>query len=320
MQEDHYVSQTYLKRFTNDSGQLIPYYKSSRIIVGRPKSPKAICHETDGDANMYFDDPRIVDSYLAPLEKHWLSNVQALCEMRIDANIKYQLSAYIAYLRTCNPVAKRMGQNMIAETIQPFADKVMNENINDPSLNPELQAKLMQEIQRGNIRCIVDRSYSHALGISSLVGAANKLYCSGWLMLFNETDIPFVTSDNPAVPYYHRTTDTMASVFVSVSPTNAILISPDLSMHRITDEDVQNYQNPLDRYASIKKEYVRRFNQLIVKSAERIVLHAMVEGWLEELVMKYRLWRMENITSKIPYENGAALINRQEPVDTSNKR
>jgi len=317
-QQDHYVSQTYLERFANERGQLVPYYKSGHVTVGKPKSPKSICHETDGDANTYFDDPRVLDSYLAPLEKNWSTNVQALCDMRVNADIKYQLSAYVAYLRVCNPVAKRMGQDMLAETIQPLADKVMNENIYDPRFGPELQVKIEQELQLGNIRCAVDREYAHARGISSLIGVANRLYCSGWLKLFNETDIPFITSDNPAVPYYHRTTDTVASVFVPVSPTNAVLISPDYSIKRPTNEDVQSYESSLDRYASIKKEYVRLFNQLVVKSAERIVLHATVERWLEDLVMKYRSWRMENITSKIPYENGVLLIHRQKSIDTSN--
>ena len=316
-QQDHYVSQTYLERFANERGQLVPYYKSCHVTVGKPKSPKSICHETDGDANTYFDDPRVLDNYLAPVEKNWSTNVQALCDMRVDADIKYQLSAYISYLRACNPVAKRMGQDMLAETIQPIADKVMRENINDPTLGPELQAKLMQELHLGNIRCVVDREYAHARGISSLIGVANRLYCSGWLKLFNETDIPFITSDNPAVLYYRNTTDTEASVFVPVSPTNAILISPDYSIERPTNEDVQSYQSSFDRYASIKKEYVRHFNQLIVKSAERIILHATVERWLEEDVVKYRSWRMENVTSKIPYENGVLLVHRQKAIDKS---
>lgn len=315
-QQDHYVSQTYLERFTNKRGQLVPYYKCGHVSVGKPKSPKSICHETNGDANTYFDDPRVLDSYLAPAEKNWATNVQALCNMRVDADIKYQLSAYIAYLRACNPVAKRMEQDMLAETIQPLAEKVMSENIDDPTLEPELQVKFMQELQQGNIRCVVDREYAHARGISSLIEVANRLYCSGWLKLFNETGIPFITSDNPAVLYYPAT-DAGASVFVPVSPTNAILISPDDSIERPTDENVQCYQNSLDRYASIKKEYVEHFNQLIVKSAERIVLHATVERWLEEVVVKYRSWRMENVTSKIPCENGILLVHRQKAIDKS---
>jgi hypothetical protein len=317
-QRDHYVSQTYLEHFTNDRNQLVPYYKDGRVVIGKPKSPKSICHEKDGDANTYFDDPRLLDKYLAPFEQNWSTNVQALCEMRLNQDIKYQLSAYVAYLRACNPVAKRMGQDMLAETIQPIAEKVMRKSINNPNLGPELQANLIQELQKDNIRCVVDRDYSHARGIASLIALANRLFCSGWLKLFNETDIPFITIDNPSVLHYRSDSDPVASIFIPVSPNNAILISPDKSIERPTSEDVQHYRSSLDRYASINKKYVNFFNQLVVKSAERIVMHATVERWIEELMIKYRSWRMKNITSTIKYDNGIMIIHRQKAIDSSN--
>ena len=38
--KDHYVSQTYLRLFIGPNGDLVPYYKNARVIVGKSKSPK----------------------------------------------------------------------------------------------------------------------------------------------------------------------------------------------------------------------------------------------------------------------------------------
>lgn len=77
-QNDHYVSQTYLNAFTDQDGLLVPYYKNGRVIIGKPKSTKSVCHEKDGDANSYFNDPRIVDDYLRMFENEWAKHVQEL--------------------------------------------------------------------------------------------------------------------------------------------------------------------------------------------------------------------------------------------------
>ena len=82
--KDHYVSQTYLRGFTNADGYLIPYYKSEYSVLGVPKLPKTVCYEIDGDSNKYFDNPRILDSYLPVFENPWKNNINALRNHVID--------------------------------------------------------------------------------------------------------------------------------------------------------------------------------------------------------------------------------------------
>ena len=98
--DDHYVSQTYLSGFTNSAGYLIPYYKSGQVVLGKPKLPKSVCYEIDGDSNEYFDDPRILDRYLPQFENSWNLNVQRLREHVLDDITKYQIAGYIAFLRS----------------------------------------------------------------------------------------------------------------------------------------------------------------------------------------------------------------------------
>ncbi|MCX7167128.1 MAG: DUF4238 domain-containing protein [Rhodocyclales bacterium] len=317
---DHYVSQTYLTLFCGREGTLVPYYKDGHVIVGKPKWPKSICSEVDGDMNTYFDDARVLDTYLQPIETRWAGNVKALRERRLDARGKYELASYIAYLRACNPVAKRLGQGMIAAMMQPQADKVLREHLYDPPadsppLDDATRAKLQREFEKGGIKTVVDRDYAHARGIASLTGVSDRLYCSHWLKLSNETDVPFITSDNPPVIYPHGDTDLTASIFVPLSPTDAVLISPNNDLPKPSKEDVQSYESAGDKYASVKREAAKRFNVLVVKSAERLVLCSTAEPWVEDLVSKYRTWRMEHVCDSLPHATGVVQIHRQRPVD-----
>lgn len=110
MPKDHYVSQTYLRAFTNEDSLLVPYYKTGYDLIGKPKSTVSVCHEKDGDTNSYFSDPRIVDEYLRLFENNWANHIDALANMKGDKDTKYGIAGYISFLRTCNPTAKRMGQ------------------------------------------------------------------------------------------------------------------------------------------------------------------------------------------------------------------
>ena len=111
--KDHYVAQTYLEAFTNSEGMLSPYYKAKSVVLGKPKSLKAVCFEIDSDTNKYFSDPRIIDKYLPKFENPWKQNVQALRDRFLDGMVKYQISGYVAFLRSCTPTAKRLGQDRI---------------------------------------------------------------------------------------------------------------------------------------------------------------------------------------------------------------
>ena len=319
-QHDHYVSQTYLGLFAGTDGYLIPYYKDGRVVVGKPKRPKSICSEVDGDMNTYFDDERVLDVFLRPIETNWAENVRALSEGRLDATGKYELASYIAYLRACNPVAKRLGQTALAAMMQPERDKIIHEHLyhptpDSPPLDDSTRAKLQREFERGGIKTLVDRDYAHARGIASLTGVADRLYCSHWLKLRNDTNLPFITSDNPAVIYPHGEADSRSSVFVPLSPIDAVLISPNDELPEPAKVDVQNYMSSDDQYGLVKRDAIKRFNVLVVKSAERLVLHSTEEKWIGDIVSKYRSWRMESLCDFLPSGTGVFQIHRQRAVD-----
>jgi len=313
--KDHYVSQTYLRLFVGPNGDLVPYYKNTRAIVGKPKKPKSICFETEGDTNKYFEDTRLLDKFLPAFENPWKNNLIKLEKGVLDANTKYELAGYIAFLRSCTPTAKRFGQQSIAGVVEPVAYKVMLSTLEKADyLTDKHKLTLRNAIQNKEIGIKIDREFAHAQGMRVVEGIIHRYYCSHWLILINETDIPFITSDNPAILYYKDVQQQISQTYVPLKPSIALLITPDFDIDHPSFEDVKRYSNSKDGFGVIKQSYVKKFNEEIVKSAERIVLHQKKEDWLEQLVRKYGKWRVDAIVSHIPTDMGIMTITRQQPV------
>ena len=202
--KDHYVAKTYLEAFTNSNGMLVPYYKGKSVILGKPKPPKAVCFEADGDTNRYFNDPRIIDKYLPQFENPWKQNVKALRERYLYGMVKYRISDYLAFLRSCTPAAKRLGQEMIQAAIQPTIQSVLEHQFKvHPPTDKEAREIIEMLIEKRQISTEINRQFPHAVGISQLQSIAARFLSGIWFVMINDSDHPFITSDNPAVAYYH---------------------------------------------------------------------------------------------------------------------
>jgi hypothetical protein len=301
-----------LRSFTNSEGYLIPYYKADHAIIGKPKLPKTVCYEVDGDSNKYFSDPRVLDSYLPQFENPWQQNVQALRRQSLDDIVKYQIAGYVAFSRTCTPTAKRMGKEMLEAVVQPTFDSIAERFFKE---HPPESSKAMDLIGRAlkqkEIRVDVDRQFPHALGISSLVQSIERYFHGNWLVMINEGSRPFITSDNPAVAYYHTRDHSIAQIYVPLAPDIAILIAAALEDRPIQFPIRRGTLTSINRFASPKLEYVDTFNELIIKAAELRVFSDRVGSWIEESVRKHKDWRMETVVDELPNDRGSIIVTRQ---------
>lgn len=313
---DHYVSQTYLRHFANPNGDIVPYYKNAQVVVGKPKRPKSICFETEGDTNKYFQNPRLLDEFLPAFENPWNNNIASLENGFLDKNIKFELAGYIAFLRSCSPTAKRLGQRMIAGAIEPMAYEIGLSGLDKADyLSDKDKLALRNAFHKREIEINIDRDFAHAQSMRALIGLLHRYYCSHWLVLINETNIPFITSDNPAILYYKDIHQQIAQTYLPFKPSMALLIAPDLDIARPNVEDVNRYDNSHNIFGVIKESCVNKFNEAIVKSAERLVLHQNKEDWLEQLVRQYSKWRVDTIVSRLPTNKGTMVIARLQPVE-----
>jgi hypothetical protein len=305
--KDHYVAQTYLEAFTNSNGLLVPYYKGKNTILGKPKSPKAVCFEIDGDTNKYLDDHRILDKYLPQFENSWKQNIKALRDRYLDATVKYQISGYVAFLRSCTPTSKRLGQERIRANMQLTVQKFLEHSINVCPPKNKARDVIEMLIQQKQITTEIDRQFPHALGISQLLSISECLLKGSWLILINESERPFITSDNPAVAYYHSQNVTMAQVYIPLAPDIALMIAGDA----IDTRDIINPSPSKDFFAVPKLHYIDKFNELIIRAAEERVLHHSVDNKLEQKVRENAEWYMTIVVDNIPVERGTLVVTRE---------
>ena len=295
----------------------MPYYKNARVITGKLKKPKSICFETEGDTNKYFDNPRLLDEYLPLFENRWNNNISKLENGVLDQDAKYELSGYIAFLRSCSPTAKRLGQKTIADAIEPIAYKIGSESLDKAGyLNDEHKLSLCNAFQKREMEAEIEvaREFAHAQGIRALLSMLYRYYCSRWKVFINKTNIPFITSDNPAIQYRHDIHQQMPHTYVPLKPSMALLIVLDSDIARPDFEDVKRYDIN-DSMGVVKRSDINRFNEALVKSAERIVLHQKREDWLIQLVRQFSKWRVESVPRHLTTDSGTTTITGQWPIE-----
>lgn len=309
MSKDHYVAQTYLRQFSNDEGYLTPYYKKSQKTIGNAVRPKSICCEINGDSNPYFDDTRILDTYLPQFENSWKDNVSKVKKGELTLEVKYKISGYISFLKTCTPTYKRIMQKILAGPVKAAADMIAPQTIEKLDDMSESQKETLKNvIAKEGLQVEVDRQFSHAMGISTLIKNTNRFFCSPWLIMYNDSPTPFVTCDNPATFYFPEGQPDIGQTYLPLTPRLAILIAPDPNVRQIDENYIDNYKHEDDRFSKIKPEKVSTFNTAITRNAERIVLHNASEEWVETLVKDNENWILDGLVDYIPTGNGSTFV------------
>ena len=231
----------------------------------------------------YFNNPRILEKYLPLFENPWKQNVEALRDYYIDGMVKYEISGYVSFLRACTPTAKRLGQERIRASIQPIVQRVAEQQFKlHPPRDEEARQIIRMLIEQKHITTEIDRAFPHAIGISLLLSLTSRFLNGRWLIMINKSERSFVTSDNPAVAYYHKNSTGIGQLYVPLAPGIAILVSPDFDDKIIDENSINSSTCKNDCFVVPKLEYVEKFNELIIKAAEKRVLHSSINAWLKQ--------------------------------------
>lgn len=313
MSEDHYVAQTYLKFFSNQENKLIPYYKNKHVIIGKAKSTKSICKETNGDTSKYLEDPRFLDKYLPNFENNWKSNIQSLMNNTISSKIKYEISGYLAYLRSCTKTAKRLGIQKLTTLMKPISDEVLYENLPD---DIDLKNKILKLLANDEIKIKIDSEYPHAININNLIHLIRTYFISDWMVVEINDNKYFVTSDNPLIVLENKNLTGPKNMFIPISPKYGIIIN--ITYDKIYNK-TENEKFDIKSISSgeMKKNGVEFFNEQIIKNAEDVVLHSAIDEHLEKLVKYFRRFKTIIKTDYLPAGNGDYIISREITSDSA---
>jgi len=297
MPKDHYVAKTYLNQFTGEDGKLTPYYKKATKTVGKRKHPTEVCKASDGDTNQYFKDPRAMDGYLTRIENSWHSIIQSIENRNFNADDKYLVSAYIAYLRNYTLAAKRIiakrARRQLATNYLKAKPSILKSLEEKNDIDQKTKDRLKSRIESGAVKPKVkDDKYTHALATQSMVPSANRFYCSQWKFLYNTTSEPFITSDNPVCLLNFQKEKNFV-LYLPLSPRVALAFKPNNTIENFTVEIMDSWKHDDDETGNPTVSFVSLVNELLVRSAEKTVFHSKEENWITELVEGNSNWRVE---------------------------
>lgn len=298
MAKDHYVAQTYLRSFKIPDQKIdsVNAWQKSKQKKLPPIPIKSICYEEDWSTNPYFaENPRIVEDFLKQIEPQWPECVRQLSENTYDLDTKYLISGYLAFLRTYTPTAARLGTSHLSSMVGQMYKTLEEAEYNNPNSEHK---EAIEEIRKrhAEVKPDVDPAYPKALGISNLDVIQKEYANSHWVVLENETGIPLITCDNPLCMYYRNAMH--CDYYLPITPWLAIIIQPLLGMSPREN----------DTEADMKYEGVKILNELVVQSAEDLVIYNQSQD-VDKLVHDYHDWRVEALSKTI-----AGITIRQERV------
>lgn len=187
MSQDHYVAQTYLEKWCDPAnrGHLHVYRKSNLQYF--PARPYDVCRERDGDKTPgYLADEFALGKLRARFEPSWNQALAAATKGAITDEDKFLISGYWANLTATPPTTQALGVELYKKELEAIAAEVRKAH--PPPANI---AHLPLEVE-------VDPLYVKSVAVQGLLSGAWQFYNQKWCVFSNDTEHPFITSDNPS--------------------------------------------------------------------------------------------------------------------------
>ena len=321
MADDHYVAQTYLKHFASSSGLLQAYRKSDAASF--PCRPKDICKEPDGDIIPDFlSEPEYLGQYRSEFERVWNHGIEALRQHSLDMQDKLYIAGYWAQLLVCTPtwtrVAIKTSDELLINTIAAHCE--IKSQVGRPD---KVLEAAMAEVERGDITVNTERDYVRAHSAQSVLKYAWALYNTQWDVFENDTEVEFLTSDNPASCEDQGERWRMPgspSTFIRYLPvTPRLCLTCDLTQLppwiREATPDFSKEPFKKVRGGRVGQGIVERVNMWTVKCAEDLVLTTGESGYARDLTARYARFRVDSEVRRFPTARGYLLCNRTRCIE-----
>ena len=311
---DHFVSQVHLKRFYS------PLLRNRMYALRKPDmksftpDAESICRTPERSTNAYLDQPRLIEEFLKGVEPRYNDAVARLVAGTIDAAGIYALSGFVAYVVTCSPAGMRL-QSTPFRTLVEETGRRLDAAGTIPAPPVELGGSSFTELlERGELHVKVDPKYPQAVGIASILKLANTFGNFGWEVLVNEHgDSPYFTSDFPVA--LESTPDPrILNRIVPLAPTVAVRFHPNLAARDLPSDFT--YPAFTCRLVSPSRPQASRINEVIVRSAEELVLFRDQHPWVERFVHRNASYRIHPTTQRVEHGTGAVLLSRLQVTNS----
>lgn len=293
MPRDHYVAQTYLRHFANDTGMLHVYRKADARY--RTRSPKSVCHEWDGDLIPDFlKNEKMLGDYRAIFEPRWNDAITDLNNGICDAAVKAVISGYWANLMVCTPAWTRVGIKMLdfAAMHRLRAEDILRTEAGKP--DPKIK-QMLAALESGRYRIATEPNAVRAMAARKLIEFAWALYNADWKVIRNDTGTGFLTSDSPVA--FHdsgpwRGGQPGLPRYLPLSPRLGLCGD----MGRTAPRDEPEFTRPprgTVQWGSVPLQGVERVNRAVAECAEEIVISSSQSDAVQTLVTMCARYRVD---------------------------
>lgn len=190
----HYVPKAYLKSFCDDQGKLRVYRKDA------PGAPLHQVPDATQFRKFYYSQPipdggqdnNTLEALFSSLETHWPGTVDKLhARGEVNDRLEY-IFQFIALQRVRVPASRDAVESMLAQTVKDTM-KTMLANGKMPPPPPGL------EDLPNRVQVAIDPHRSIHAMVAMLKGIGELFSLVGFSAVHNNTNLPFITSDNPVL-------------------------------------------------------------------------------------------------------------------------
>ncbi len=280
---DHYVSQTYLRHFNNEHGKLWVYDKQQGV---RELYTSQVCWEKDGSTNPLFENNRIIEEYLNPIENNWATAIEVFSRKGVIKTGEYlkakeTIAAYMGFLRAIPPAKANIQESML-KSFMNFHLHMMQASGKLPP-PPEGHEDILDKVKV----VITDKNVPHAMRIESVSRSFKILFHAPWCRMYNFTEHPYLTSDNPTC-FIKTSFFGGGTIYLPLTPKLAVAVKP-IFPREIPD----GYDHPQDVFGEVESFFAGYVNESIIKHAERWVVSDKMSEEIQTTVNKYKNSREE---------------------------
>ncbi len=292
MSQDHYVARTYLKHFGDPAkkGMLNAYSKQNGKEF--PCWPADVCREWDGDLNSkWLQDPALLGQFRKIFEPLWNPALDNLRAGTVSPADKLAISGYFSQLLTCTPAWRRV----MADTVDNDAKRYFSfrkEMKVKHGGDPDLRVEDVEALERGEIEIEHDQDWVKAVITRQLMNFAWAFYHQDWVILENQTNNPFITSDNPVALLRTSRLIDPAVRLLPITPTLCLQI-------QASREAIPPFNPTLPpegqiEHRKITPGYARFVNRLQAQCAEEVVFSSIESEGLTKLVTRAAPYCVKN--------------------------
>ena len=296
MANDHFVAQTYLKRFAQPRGTQLHGYSKSKLTEF-PCWPKDVCREWDGDlVPEFLSNPAGLGEFRKLFEPHWNTALDCLLEdCDAGGQVKLAIAGYAANLLGSTPAMRRVTveshNHHVVETLRSRQALLAKRGAGDPVV-----ATGIDMIDAGEVVVATEPNWARAMNTKHMMKFAWRILNSDWVVVKNLTDCDFVTSDNPFAfedPGPFRGGPAVLPRYLPLTPRFCLYVV-------MTNEDfgpIELEKPPKGgvRFATLdNRDRVDHINKLVIQCAEELVITSAPRAEIPPLVAEYSGYRISN--------------------------